>query len=107
MLPSDVPKVDDQGSNWPIFTLCFEDAMHGKGLWTHFDGSEPLPIETDDNKDAVTKWKTNEAKARSLLMQRLPDVTVSKIAKIDTMVKRWKAITMDFSLKNELLQAGL
>ncbi|KIY47440.1 hypothetical protein FISHEDRAFT_45351, partial [Fistulina hepatica ATCC 64428] len=81
--------------------------MHGKGLWTHFDGSELLPVETDDNKDAVTKWKTDEAKARSLLTQRLPNVTVSKIAKIDTVAKRWKAIMTDFSLKNELLQAGL
>ncbi|KIY46245.1 hypothetical protein FISHEDRAFT_47645, partial [Fistulina hepatica ATCC 64428] len=107
MLPLDVPKVDNQGSNWPIFALHFEDVMHSKGLWTHFDGSELLPIETDDNKDAITKWKTDEVKARSLLTQHLPDVTVSKITKINTMAKRWKAITTDFSLKNELLQAGL
>ncbi|KIY43329.1 hypothetical protein FISHEDRAFT_53192 [Fistulina hepatica ATCC 64428] len=106
-LPSDVPKVDIQGTNWPIFALRFEDAMYGKGLWGHFDGSAVCPDDTEDNKDAVVKWKAQEAKARSLLTQRLPDATVSKISKIDGVAKRWATISSDFLSKNAFMQASL
>ncbi|KIY47572.1 hypothetical protein FISHEDRAFT_24840, partial [Fistulina hepatica ATCC 64428] len=104
---SDVPKVDIQGTNWPIFALRFEDAMYGKGLWGHFDDSEKCPADIDGNKEAITKWRANEAKARLLLTQRLPDATVSKISKLDSVAKRWACVSKDFLSKNAFMQAGL
>lgn len=52
---SSVPKLQESGKNWSMFTTRFQVAMKAKRVWTHFDGSamrpEPLmppPIVPDD-----------------------------------------------------------
>ena len=43
-LPSTVPKLDNNGLNWAIFRVRFQDAVEAKGFWGHFDGTTPCPV---------------------------------------------------------------
>jgi len=46
-LPSTVPRLESDGSNWPIFNLHFQYAVEEKGFWGHFDGTTTRPSPTD------------------------------------------------------------
>jgi hypothetical protein len=45
IMPSTVPKLKQSGANWAVFQLRLQMAVRGKGLWGHFDGTKPWPIE--------------------------------------------------------------
>ena len=42
-LPSTVPSLASDGSNWSIFVTKFKAAMAAKKKWGHFDGSSTRP----------------------------------------------------------------
>lgn len=82
-LPSSVPKLDATGVNWAIFFVRFQDAVEVKGFWGHFDGSEPclkLSNElTAAEIAAKSQWEKNEWSAKSLLIQKIPDLTLMRV----------------------------
>ncbi|KAL5523412.1 hypothetical protein ACEPAF_1106 [Sanghuangporus sanghuang] len=43
LLTSAVLKLKPLGENWAIFSYCFEDAVHAKHVWGHFDGTSIHP----------------------------------------------------------------
>jgi hypothetical protein len=71
ILPSSVPKLLLTGLNWTAFSMHFEDAIHAKGLWGHFDGSVPEPTlslpPTADEETALAQWRKDDLSAKALL----------------------------------------
>lgn len=53
VLPASVPKLDVSGGNWAIFSLRFQTAIQGKGLWGHFDGTVPCPVNSSAQTSSV------------------------------------------------------
>ncbi|EPQ58829.1 hypothetical protein GLOTRDRAFT_34064, partial [Gloeophyllum trabeum ATCC 11539] len=111
-LPSSVPKLDPSGVNWPIFAERFQEAVASKKLWGHFSGSVTRPqpagtTPTDDEKEKAQKWDDDEATARYLLSQKLPDSALMKIRRYGTVAERWAAIQLDFTSKGMFAQTDL
>jgi len=82
VLLSTVPKLNASGSNWAIFVFCFEDAIEAKGFWGHFDGTVSRLVPADvavpmtTKVAAIAQWDKDKRSAKSLLTQKLPDLTV-------------------------------
>ena len=73
MLPSNVPKLDFKGTNWAIFTFCFQTAVEAKDMWGHFNGTVAKPLFSSpmstDKAEEYKKWRKNEGIAKHLLIQ--------------------------------------
>ncbi|KAG6898625.1 hypothetical protein C0993_005606, partial [Termitomyces sp. T159_Od127] len=55
-------------------------AVKSKGKWSHFDGLEPHPSPSPEEKDTgVTDWDKAESSAYNLLLQKIPDSAVMKL----------------------------
>jgi len=71
-LPSTVPHLESDGSNWPIFNLHFQYAIEVKGFWGHFDGTttHSSPIDASLSSTAAqTTWDQNECSCHDLVKQ--------------------------------------
>jgi hypothetical protein len=79
LLPSNIPHLETDGSNWAIFTMHFQEAMQVTHCWPYFEGTMPCPSVKDlskatDNKwKAIDKWEHEDLAACYLLSQRLPN----------------------------------
>ena len=95
-LPSTVPLLDAEGSNWAIFYIRFMDAIEAKGFWEHFDGSMMPPVLSESPTAAEiatrSQWDKNERSAKALLTQWLPDSTVMEIHAKKTVREHWEAV---------------
>jgi len=113
VLPSSIPKLDASGSNWAIFVFRFEDAIEAKGFWGHFDGTVSCPVPADvaalmtTEVAAIAQWDKDERSAKSLLTQKLPDLTVVMVHGKKTVKERWDAVVMEFSKKSAYAQADM
>src|SRR5882724_13392841 len=101
-LPSSVPKLDPTGSNWPIFSIRFEDALAARDRWGHFDGKVPKPksagtTPTADEQKDIDAWEKEERISSYMLSQKLPDSAVMRIRKLDSVAEKWKAVKDEFS----------
>jgi len=112
-LPSSVPKLNADGLNWAIFSICFEDAVQVKGFWGHFSGTTPHPTAsiksapTAEELAAIKKWDKDEHSARSLLTQKLPDSALMHIRNKSSVKEHWEAITTEFTQKGTFAQTEL
>jgi len=74
-LPSNIPCLEADGSNWAIFILCFREAMQVAQRWPYFEGTIPCPSSKDpakvpdDEKKSIEDWKFEDLAARYLLSQ--------------------------------------
>ena len=70
-LPSTIPMLDAEGSNWVIFYIHFMDAIKARGFWDHFDGSSSPPalseLPTAAETAARAQWDKDERSAKALL----------------------------------------
>ena len=57
MLPSTIPMLDAEGSNWAIFYIRFMDAIEVKGFWEHFNGTSSPPVLSETPTAAETTAK--------------------------------------------------
>ena len=59
------------------------DTVEAKGFWGHFDGSTLEPTlsstPTEDEIKAKNQWDKNKRSAKTLLTQKLPDLTIMEI----------------------------
>ena len=60
-LPTSVPCLETNGSNWVIFSMCFQEAMEANQKWGHFDGTTLCPVPKDTLKPTTDKVKAGEA----------------------------------------------
>ncbi|ETW85218.1 hypothetical protein HETIRDRAFT_115390 [Heterobasidion irregulare TC 32-1] len=114
-LPSNVPKLDPKGTNWVIFSIRFKDAITTKKKWGHFDGTAPCPSFTvatgatlsEKQLTTIQTWNDDEASAKYLLSQRLPDSTVIRTNKIAMIATHWASIVTDYTAKSAFAQTAL
>ena len=72
-LPTNIPYLETDGSNWAIFVLCFQEAIQATQRWSYFEGLSPRPTPADPNnatdteKKEIEKWDQEDTTARSLL----------------------------------------
>jgi hypothetical protein len=109
-LPTNVPKLDIKGTNWVIFSLCFQVAVEAKELWKQFDGTNPKPTGlptssggtmTISPPDPVTlaQWQKTENLAKHLLTQRIPDSTALHVCNLPDVVAMWMEIVCEYTKK--------
>ncbi|KAG2758123.1 hypothetical protein P692DRAFT_20867022 [Suillus brevipes Sb2] len=108
-LPSNVPKLDIKGTNWAIFSLCFQVAVEAKELWKYFDGSCPRPTSpvTATETTALEKWKKNENLTKHLLTQRIPDSTALRIRNLPDVASMRGEIIREYTEKGAYTQTDL
>ncbi len=79
-LPTSIPHLEPNGSNWAIFSMHFQEAMEANQKWGHFDGMTPCPVPanattpTDAEQKAVANWRQDEIVTKYLLSQCLPNL---------------------------------
>src|SRR6266567_545842 len=123
-LPSSIPKLNSTSLNWAIFSVRFQDAVEAKGCWGHFYGSEPRPVVSavtttaEGDEDAQMKlaealamqqlqWDKNERSAKSLLTQKIPDLTLMRVHSKKSVKERWDAIVVEYTSKGVYAQTDL
>ena len=112
-LPTNIPRLELDGSNWAIFSIRFQEAMEATDRWGYFDGSEtrPVPVDalniTTAEQESMTKWDRNDRVARYLLSQRLPDSTAVRMRVYHTAEERWSRVTDEFTAKSAYAQNDL
>jgi hypothetical protein len=115
-LPSDIPKLASNGLNWAIFKLHFTATVRAKGRWGHFDGrslrpSPPAPSTdgtlTSTSDTAGEKWEKDEATAKNLLLQKIPNSVAMKIRRHTTVALAWASIIEEFTRCSVFAQTEL
>ena len=110
-LPSTVPKLDPAGTDWTVFKFRFEDAIDAKGFWGHFDGTSTCPVPSNPPADhqlaAKSQWEKDKRSSKSLLTQKLLDLTMVLIHSKTTVKERWDEVMKEYSAKSEYARTGL
>jgi len=117
-LPTNVPKLDIKGTNWAIFSLCFQVAVEAKELWKQFDGTNPKPTGlpmtsggtttvSPPDPVALAQWQKTENLAKHLLTQRIPDSTVLRVRNLPNIVAMWTEIVCKYTEKSAYAQTDL
>ena len=99
-LPSSVLKLDADSENWTIFLVHFMDDVEAKGFWGHFDGSLPAPVismsSSESEKAEKLQWEKEERSAKTLLTQKLPNLTIMEIhSKKSVMLNEYLILVVD------------
>ncbi|KAF9446864.1 hypothetical protein P691DRAFT_672605 [Macrolepiota fuliginosa MF-IS2] len=124
VLSASVPKLELLGTNWAMFSLRFMTKVEMKGLWGHFDGTckcPKLPVtpltttpsmmppasSSPPSTEMVDAWDLDEKVARSLLYQKIPNLTLMTIARCSTVKIMWDAVVQEYTYKSAFSQACL
>jgi len=112
-LPTNIPCLEPNGTNWAIFVVHFCDAMKVTCWWMYFTGQKPWPKPQstknpmDVEIEAAKKWEYEDSIASYLLSQCLPDTTVMHLNGCTTMQERWDMVTAEYQAKSAYAQADL
>jgi hypothetical protein len=61
-LPTNIPQLEPDGTNWAIFSMRFKEAMQATRRWGYFSGTIPQPTPADPDmpdkaeKQAMETW---------------------------------------------------
>jgi len=77
---------------------------HFNGTVAKLSFSSPMSA---DKAEEYKKWHKNEGIAKHLLIQRIPDSTVLKIQKLDTVKEMWRGIGWGYTEKGAYMQMDL
>ena len=112
-LPSNIPQLEPDGSNWAIFKGRFCEAMRATRRWPHFDGHSTCPSPRDprkpmdDEKKEIEKWEHADNAACYLLSQRLPDSVTIRLYALPTAKARWDQLVKEFTAQSVYAQNNL
>ena len=112
-LPSNIPCLEADGSNWAIFVLRFREAMQVTHRWPYFEGTIPCPSPKDpakvpdDERKAIDDWEFEDLAARYLLSQRLPDSITIRLHSLTTAKARWDHLILEFTAQSIYVQNDL
>jgi len=79
VLPTTVPSLKEDGSNWATFAMHFQEAMQATHHWGHFDGMNTCPVPKDAahptnvESETIKEWNHKDIVVQGLLSPRLPD----------------------------------
>ena len=96
-----VPYLEEDGSNWPTFAPCFQEAMKAT-YWGYSNGMTTCPIPnnatlpTNAEIQAIKGWEREDAIAQALLSMRLPDWVVLSI---DSLLRLQRALIVQLVLR--------
>jgi len=113
LLPSNIPCLEADGSNWAIFVMCFREAMQVARRWPYFEGTIPCPSPKDpakvlDNeRKALDDWKFKDLAARYLLLQQLPDSIAIWLHSLTTAKAQWDCLVFKFTTQSVYAQNDL
>ena len=123
MMTLSVPKLHDDGSNWPDYQSRIERVMGSKGLWRHVLGSaivprpymllEGIPVLADKKTEATDKQieareiKIIDFEKKEYLTQHIILLTTSthlrsKIKELKTLKEMWEVVVADATTKSTL-----
>jgi len=97
-----VPYLEEDGSNWPTFGLCFQEAMKAT-YWGHSNGMTTCPIPNNAalpmnaEIQAIKGWECDNAIVQALLSMRLLDWVVLSIDSYPTAEVQWDWLIRNFS----------
>ena len=100
------------------------DAVEAKGFWGHYDGTvvrpeavgttvtspEGITTTTPPTQvmlDAVLQWDKDERSAKSLLTQKIPNLTLMLVHNQRTVKERWDKIVAEYSQKGAYAQTDM
>ncbi|KAI9429466.1 hypothetical protein H4582DRAFT_2089143 [Lactarius indigo] len=112
-LPTSVPPLDPTGSNWAIFSMCFQEAMEASQKWGHFTSKSKCPVMADpvkpmdDEKKAIAEWTQDETIAKYLLSQQLPDSTAIHLKSLTSAKECWNKVTTKFSVNSQYMETNM
>jgi len=99
-----IPHLEEDGSNWAIFSMRFREAMQAAGRWGHYDGTTPRPSpatvktrKATAEEDRLTNaMDRDDTVARYLLSSRLPDTTALEVCDLGTAEERWTHVVKEY-----------
>jgi hypothetical protein len=95
------------------FDHRLEQAIRVKKKWGHLTGTTARPTAvdpakpTDDERTKMSDWDEDEATARYLLAQRIPDSTLIQTRTLATSASMWSYIVAEFTTKSAFAQSNL
>jgi hypothetical protein len=112
-LPSNIPHLETDGSNWAIFIMRFREAMQATRHWPYFEGTVSCPTVkdpskvTDAEKKAIEEWEHGDLAAHYLLSQHLPDSIAVRLQSLTTIKSHWERLTSEFTTQSMYAQNDL
>ena len=113
LLPSNIPHLEADGSNWAIFILCFCKAMQVTQRWPYFEGTIPCPSSKDpakvpdDKRKAIEDWEFEDLAVWYLLSQCLPNSITICLHSLPTTKSRWDCLVFEFTVQSLYAQNNL
>lgn len=124
VLPADIERLMDDGSNWFIYEMRFSLAMRAKGKWGHFNGmltrpanapaapnvagmpqaeaDAALAAHAELELEAIEQqlmWDRNENMSEYMLAQRISNSLLGRLRRHITVAEKWAAMTTEFMQK--------
>jgi hypothetical protein len=113
LLPSNIPCLEADGSNWAIFIIRFHKAMQAIWRWPYFEGTIPCPSPKnpakvpDDERKAIEDWEFEDLATCYLLSQHLPDSIAICLQSLSTAKARWDHLVFEFTAQSVYAQNDL
>jgi hypothetical protein len=103
-LMTHIPHLEEDGSNWAVFSTRFREAMQAAGRWGHYDGTTPRPSPatvrtrraTAEEARLTDAWDYEDTVARYILSSHLPDSTALEVSDLRTAEERWTRVTQEY-----------
>jgi hypothetical protein len=106
LLPSNIPCLEADGSNWAIFILCFHEVMQVAWRWPYFEGTTPCPSPKDpakvldDERKTIDNWEFKDLTTRYLLSQQLPNSIAICLHSLTTVKVWWDCLVFEFTAQS-------
>ncbi len=113
LLPSNIPCLEADGSNWAIFTMRFREVMQAIQRWPYFEGTIPCPSPkdpakvSDDERKAIDDWEYKDLAVQYLLSQQLPDSITIWLHSLTTTKAHWDHLVFEFTAQSIYAQNDL
>jgi hypothetical protein len=113
LLPSNIPCLEADGSNWAIFVLCFRKVMQVTRRWPYFEGTIPCPSPKDpakvpeDEQKSIDNWEFEDLAVHYLLSQCLPDSITIWLLPLTTAKAQWDRLIFEFTAQSVYVQNNL
>ena len=112
-LPSNIPCLEADGSNWAIFVMHFREVMQAIRRWPYFKGTIPCPSPKnptkvpDDERKNIANWEFEDLTVWYLLSQWLPNSIAIRLQSLTTMKSQWDRLIFEFTAQSVYAQNDL
>jgi hypothetical protein len=112
-------KLLSDGANWSIYKMRLDLTIKSLRLEGHFTGKLPCPTipeltatksnlaEVNKAIEAESLWQACEAHACHVLASTLPDITLCKVYRKESVADMWKTVCAKYQDKTTLMQSDM